>query len=331
MRLMDAVQPSFARHETFHPRYGWFRKAYSFVAEDPQIFGREDAPVRVGVGKNMVRAIRFWGLAAKLIEIDRISPSLRSSRHRPTDLGTALLGEQGWDAYIEDPGTLWLLHWLLLAPPSQLPVWWLAFNNFHAVEFSEADLETAVTQQLEVGADWVMPHPSSIKKDIGALLRTYAPVAKAGRIAMDDALDCPLRELNLIGRSAALGAFRFRLGPKPTLPPAILGFATLDYIVRTNTKGNTATLNRLANEPGGPGRVFKLAEADLHASLEQIASEFSTLGLVVTTGAAQFTWSGEPRCLANDLLDRYYNAPDTDSPSAATGCQKQSHGRDGGQ
>ena len=67
MRLVDAAKPTFARHETFHPRYGWFRKAYAFVAEDPRIFVAKDAPVRIGVGKNMVRAIRFWGLAAKLI------------------------------------------------------------------------------------------------------------------------------------------------------------------------------------------------------------------------------------------------------------------------
>ena len=31
MRLVDAALPMFARHETFHPRYGWFRKAYWFA------------------------------------------------------------------------------------------------------------------------------------------------------------------------------------------------------------------------------------------------------------------------------------------------------------
>ena len=34
MRLVDAAKPTFARHETFHPRYGWFRKAYSHVSAD---------------------------------------------------------------------------------------------------------------------------------------------------------------------------------------------------------------------------------------------------------------------------------------------------------
>ena len=87
MRLVDATEPMFARHETFHPRYGWFRKAYSHVAADPHVFSREDAPVQIGVGKNMVRAIRFWGRAAKLIDVDR-----RSSKHRTPRSGSHLPG-----------------------------------------------------------------------------------------------------------------------------------------------------------------------------------------------------------------------------------------------
>jgi len=134
MHLMEAASPTFARHETFHPRYGWFRKAYAVAAESPLGFAADDAPVEIGVGKNMVRSIRFWGLAAKLIVEDPQSGNPRSPGLVPTRIGHALFGESGWDRYMEDPGTLWLLHWLLLAPRSLLPVWWLAFNEFNAVE-----------------------------------------------------------------------------------------------------------------------------------------------------------------------------------------------------
>ena len=145
MHLSEAAEPTFARHETFHPRYGWFRKAYNFAAKDTRIFSREDAPVRLGVGKNMVRAIRFWGLAAKLIKPNRQSSKSHASELAPTPLGHFLFGVSGWDRYMEDPGTLWLLHWLLLARPCRLPVWWLAFNEFHPVEFADDDLEAATT------------------------------------------------------------------------------------------------------------------------------------------------------------------------------------------
>ena len=241
MRLVEATKPIFARHETFHPRYGWFRKAYTFVAKDPRIFNRNDAPVQIGVGKNMARAIRFWGLAAKLIEESPQSPVRRPPDLVPTRLGDRLFGDSGWDRYMEDPGTLWLLHWLLLAPPSRLPVWWFAFNEFHAVEFADADLQAAVTTQLKVASEWATPHPSSVRKDVSALLRTYAPAERSARTGIDDILNCPLRELKLIERSAATNRNRFTLGAKVTLPSAILAYAALDYIAYTNKKGTRSS------------------------------------------------------------------------------------------
>ena len=313
MRLVDAAKPMFARHETFHPRYGWFRKAYSFVAADPHVFSREDAPVRLGVGKNMVRAIRFWGLAAKLIEVDERSFNRRTPDLAPTRWGHALFGDSGWDRYMEDPATLWLLHWLLLAPPSLLPVWWLAFNGFHAVEFDEDDLEGAVRTQLEAVAEWKAPHPSSVRKDVSVLLRTYAPAERSRRNGIEDMLDCPLRELNLIGRSVGTNRYRFALGAKPTLPPAVLAYAVLDYIARTPLGGNTVTLGRLAHEPGAPGRVFKLTEGELLAALEPLAGETSGLALTASTGAVQLSWSGDPSEIATGILDRYYGCSLSDN------------------
>ncbi len=306
MRLVDATMPMFARHETFHPRYGWFRKACSVVEDDPGMFTRVDAPVQIGVGKNMVRAIRFWGLAAKLIVEDPQSPNRRSPDLVRTDMGESLFGGSGWDQYMEDPGTLWLLHWLLLAPPARLPVWWLVFNEFHAVEFSDDQLEAAITLQLDGAAEWPTPHLSSIRKDLSALLRTYAPAERGRRTGIDDILDCPLRELNLIGRSTATGQYRFTIGPKPTLPSAILAYAVLNYIDVSGIKGNTVTISHLAHERGAPGNVFKLAESDLLAALTPAIDDAEDLKLTSATGATQISWEGEPGTIATAILGRYY-------------------------
>ena len=59
------------------------------------------------------------------------------------------LASRAGNPYMEDPGTLWLLHWQLLAPPSLLPVWWIAFNEFHPVEFTDEVLDHAVAVGLE--------------------------------------------------------------------------------------------------------------------------------------------------------------------------------------
>ena len=309
MRLVEAAERVFARHETFHPRYGWFRKAYTFVGDDSKIFVLRDAPIRMGVGKNMVRAIRFWGTAAKLIAEKRDSRK-RSGSMEQTQLGIQLFGSEGWDPYMEEPATLWLLHWLLLAPPCLLPVWWVAFNEFHAIEFDEDDLERIVLAQLEFASEWKTPHRSSILKDVRALLRTYTPADRSARVGIDDMLNCPFRELGLIGRSEATQRYRFAIGAKPTLPAAVVAFAAMDYVARANSGSNTVTLSHLAQEPGGPGRVFKLLENDLHMALASVAADSARIKLTAVSGAVQLGWSGNPRDIAIAIMDNYYTQPD---------------------
>ena len=307
MRLTEAAERSFARHETFHPRYSWFRKAYSHVAADGGIFSRPDAPVEIGVGKNMVRAIRFWGMAARLITDAPNNARGREARCVPTYRGQALFGDNGWDPYMEDPGTLWLLHWLLLAPRrSRLPVWWLAFNEFSAVEFTEDDLEAAVSVLLDAVPEWRKPHPKSISKDIRTLLRTYAPADRTSRERIDDLLDCPLRELNLLSRSPATSKLRFALGPKPTLPSEIVAYAVLDYVALTAVQGSAVTMSRLSHGSGAPGRVFKLNASELTDALRPSIDGDDALGLATLTGAARLTWSDDPALIATRILDRYF-------------------------
>ncbi len=311
MRLEDAARPTFARHETFHPRYGWFRKAFDAASENSEAFTDPDATVELGVGKNMVRAIRFWGLAAKLIEDDPNSANKRARGVVPTEFGRMLFDtDTGWDPYMEDPGTLWLLHWKLLSPHCLLPVWWVAFNEFHAVEFDVEELELACSGGIEAAPSWQSPHPSSLRKDVTALMRTYAPAERTSRTSIDDILDCPLRELGLITRSQATGRHRFAIGTKPTLPSAIAAYSVLDYIAFTDPGANTVLLSRMADEPGAPGRAFRLTESELAETLRP-AVEFladGDLSLASPAGAAQLVWNGDPSKLAASMLDRYFKA-----------------------
>ena len=85
MRLENACTDTFARHETFHPRFGWFRKAFVAAATDLAIFNDPDATVRLGVGKNMVRSLRFWGTASHLL-VDETVDGTRQRNTKPTNV-----------------------------------------------------------------------------------------------------------------------------------------------------------------------------------------------------------------------------------------------------
>lgn len=304
MRCDAACSPVFARHETFHPRYGWVKKALDAAAKSSKVFNADDAVVELGVGKNMVRSIRFWGLAYQVITPAKDSSS-RIPLAVPSNIGHTIFADEGWDPYCELPGTHWLLHWWLLAPGSIAPVWWLAFNEFPGVEFSDEQLEQFVLDRVR---DWADPHPSSVQKDVSCLLRMYAP-GSSSRAAFDDAIDCPSRDLRLITPTPERGHYRFAIGVKPTLPASVAAFAALDFVARTDSSARTVTVSRLATEPGGPGRVFKLTEGALVDLLERAALEHEgSLDLTSSAGVPQLSFSDDPASVATEVLHDHYRS-----------------------
>ena len=309
MRLDEACAATFARHETFHPRYGWFKKAYDGAMSDPAIFASDRATVQLGVGKNMVRAIRFWGHAARVLAAVPNPQGGRLNLAGPSRIGHALFDDEGWDPYCEDPGTLWLIHWLLLAPPCQLPVWWALFHEFSALEFTDIAANEFAEDHIGSVSAWSPPHPSSITKDVTCLLRTYTQTDSSARTGLDDLLDCPLRDLGLLRAvGTSRRTFRFAVGEKPTLPGAVVLYSALDFLARTDARSQTSTVSRLASEPGGPGRAFRLTESSLAAELERAAASSSAVDYAVLNGVAQLSWKGSAATAATDVLTRYYAA-----------------------
>lgn len=303
-QLIAMNEPSFARHETFHPRYGWLRKAVDRSAADPQLFAKDDATVELGVGKNMVNAIRYWGQAFKLLEQAPNPGRPRMPHLVPSVLGTALFSEDGWDPYIESPGTLWVLHWWLLAPKTKAPVWWIVFNSFNPIQFSDAALARFAISTIDVSAGWTDVLEASVKKDVDCLIRMYSP-RKAGQ-ATDDLIDCPFRELGLIepvpGESRT---HRFVVGAKPTLPDQVVAYASVEFMAR-GAAASTITLARLAQDTGSPGRVFKLTEGSLGEALTRFAASSRDVQVAEPGGVKQLVVSGNPAEVATKILQEYY-------------------------
>ena len=316
MRLAEATIPGFYKHGGFSPRYGWVRKAYKNVKANPEIFRSEDALVQLGVGKNMVEAIKFWGLASKVIvQSPNTPPPAKAANFVPTYFGEALFGDNGWDPFVEDPATLWLTHWFLFSPPSKLPIWWHAFNNFSATEFSSEELVDSVTGQIAQIADWKSPASGSIQRDVVTFLATYGPHNKI-KSGLDDRVDSPLRQLHLLNRSATTAKYRFSKGLPSSLKPEIGAAIVLDYIDRVASDRRTITFGHLATEPGAPGKVLRLSEAELVELLGSQISENEDLSLASPTGAQQLTWTRKPAEIGVTILNAYY---DSHNDAAAIG------------
>lgn len=300
------VVGSFARHETFHPRYGWLRKAYEAAKLGPETFSRDDVTVELGVGKNMVNAIRFWGVAFDLFDEVRLPGRGRTSSFVPSALADAMFDDSGWDPYLEDPASLWLLHWRLLRPCCAAPVWWLAFNAFDPAQFTEEQLLHEIEEHVENTTDWKRIAPTSIKKDVDCVLRMYAPARVRGRDAFEDVLDCPFRELGLIEPvPGEARSYRWVFGMKATLAPAIVAHAAVDFAFN-EAGGSTVSLTSLATAVGGPGRAFKLPEAALYEALSAAAEHVPEIQVTSPAGIRQLAISSNDERLSARILESYY-------------------------
>lgn len=305
--LGAAADPAFARHETFHLRFGWLRKGYTAALNDSEAFSKANATVELGVGKNMVNAIRYWCQAYKILETVPNEKRPRMPHLKPSTFGHQLLDEDGWDPWLEDPASLWLLHWKLLGPKCMAPVWWTAFNLFAPEQFEEYQL-TDLVVELTAAAGWKSVMESSVKKDVDCLLRTFG-VRRTGRQTMDDLLDCPTRQLGLIAPAAGeVRSWRFVTGPKPSLPAAIVAYACLDFMASAGGKERTISVARLASDPGGPGRAFRLTESNLYDVLVEAAKSVTQMRVAEPAGFRQLIVSGDVEALRDHIINDYYRA-----------------------
>ena len=130
----DKINASFSGHETFPCRYTWLKKGVDEVKEKPTIFTDDDATITLGVGKNMVRSIHHWCQVAGLIEFG--GKDLNNRRQFvPTELGDSIFADEGFDPYLEDAATLWLIHWQLATNTNRATTWFWAFSVFGQNEF----------------------------------------------------------------------------------------------------------------------------------------------------------------------------------------------------
>ena len=268
--IFEADRPLFSGHETFPVRYGWLKKAHDAVglskadADNKTIFTRDDAIAEFGVGKNMVGAIRHWATSCGVIAEDVGTGQLRT-----TSLGDFLFGPGGVDPYLENPASLWLMHWHLCCGEPQKGLkttWYWAFNHFTGVTFVREDLVEGLMKLAE-SRNWPRVSKTTVQRDVDCFVRTYAtrPAGLSG--AGEESLESALAELGLI--RGLRGHFQFVRGPKRSLPLEVFVYALNSFWSRHGTT-NTLSFEAIVHEPGSPGRVSLLDENDLADRLLEV-------------------------------------------------------------
>lgn len=266
----------FSGHETFAFRYAWLPKAYNAVKAKNDVFSDEDkAMVQLGVGKNMVRSIRFWASLLGIIE------SHGGRSYSVTPFGEKIFNpEIGLDPYLEDSQTQWLLHWRLSTAPEPLFVWHYLLNRWQESEMVSSIILPMVIRELEG------THKLS-KNSLDSLLKvffhTYVPTRGKKSKVMEDNLDCPLVQLRLVEfsgdrDSSSFGKkepiYTFRRGEKPELSLTLFLYCLTDYWKNSAPDERTLSYEQIANDIGSPGQILKLSEEGIQERLNNL-NEFS--------------------------------------------------------
>jgi hypothetical protein len=302
------LQAAFARHETFHPRYGWLKKGYEGASDDPGVFLRDNATTVLGVGKNMVRAIRYWCLAYKVLREEPAAENHRLFNLYPTDFGRRLIADGGWDPYLEDPGSLWLLHWQLLRSPCRAPSWWAVFNASRSPEFSDRSLLEELRRFRDEHDEFTEIVDGSLEKDVRCLLRMYGSVTQ-GRDLLEDSVDSPFAELGLIRPiPGPKREWAINTTPKQQLPDDLVVYACVDYALNQAPGTRLAGVAGLARNPGSPGRAFALSETFVGDALARYAERHADpISVTHAAGNRQLVIPPHPAEAIAVVLDRYYD------------------------
>jgi len=286
---------TFSGHETFVLRSNWLKKAYDLLQEHPDLFFLEDAFVRLGVGKNMAQSMRFWGRACFIFE-----RSETASEHKATWLGDALFDDaNGWDPFLVTPTSRWLLHWQIAARPEAAFTWYYTFNLLRRGEFTANQLAQQIVQTVTQRGGKI-PSETTINRDIDCMLRCYLrPTAAQLSSAAEDALQCPLHELDILQILPDQQVYRLVSGAHPDLPDLLVAYAALQQARMLGR--TTVAFNELAYGERSPGRIFRLDEDALLTRLLSIETITQDRAVYSESGGIrQIIW----RTIEDPTLDR---------------------------
>jgi hypothetical protein len=301
----------FSGHETFPCRYAWLPKAFLTIENDPTAFADDEAAmVAMGVGKNMVRSIRFWAQATDIVDSDKRGSYVIS------DFGRAILAKEGLDPYLEDVRTLWLLHWKLSTQIEQpLFAWDFLLNRWQHPEISRTEVLRAFHQETQ-GLDRKLS-AVTLEQHFETFLHTYVPTRSRKGEIQEDNLDCPLIELELIqeigergtdGKGRREYVYAFRRNSKPEITPDLFIFCLDDFWKKNRANEKTLTFRDISVAYGSPGQVFKLPEWELRERLEALETDSSgVFRYQESTSLQQITRANSS---GRDLLTSIYTSDD---------------------
>lgn len=240
----------FSGHESFHCRQYWLKKGFDFI-EAHGSFNDDNAVVKLGVGKNMVTAIQYWLKAFDLL----------SDKNNPNDLAKRIFGNNGWDPFLEDDGTLWLLHFKL-AKRNSASIFNMIFNDLRKgkPEFEDRHFQSLALSRGKFSS-------TTLSKDFTVFRNTYC-ISSSSKSEVEDSYSGIFTELNLVTTSG--GTKNEALIIESKRRPEISTHVILYCILTNDPNRKSLDFERLYSQKDSIGSLFALSREGLVEKLEEL-------------------------------------------------------------
>ena len=286
----ETTKYTFSGHDSFQCRQLWLKKGYDYVQKGKN-FNKEDAVVQLGVGKNMVSSIRFWLKAFNVID----------NKDIPTEFGKRIFDdENGYDPYLEDEASLWLLHYQLVKN-GFASIYSIIFNKFRKEKlfFNKETFVNYVKRIGEANSDLNF-NENTVAKDFIVFANLYKSDPESKNV--EDSFSGILSEIELLKTTGKGKDEQFFIEniERDKLPEAIVLYAILD----NPNYGNSISLNSLEFDLNSPGLIFALNRLGLMNKISDIVDDFKDITFTNQAGIKELQFKNKVD--AYTILDTYY-------------------------
>ena len=288
--ISDTRKYTFSGHDSFQCRQLWLKKGYDYI-QSKKSFNDEDAVVKLGVGKNMVSAIRYWMKAFNIID----------GKDKPTEFGTKLFDDKtGYDPFLEDDASLWLLHYQL-TKTGLASSYSIIFNEFRKEKlFFNKDTFVNYLKRIQEAEKNLVFNENTVADDFIVFVKMYQNNQNSKDV--EDSFSGILSEIELL-KTIGKGKdeqYQIENNERDKLPEAVLLFSILDNL----TYGNSISLNSLEFDLNSPGSIFALNRSGLTNKISEIVRENQQIVFTDHAGIKELQFKNKPN--AYSILDTYY-------------------------
>ena len=219
----------------------------------------------------------------------------------------------GKDPYLEQIGSIWLVHFSLNFNFDHLTSYRYFFNYSNVQHFEKSKLLADCSDDAKKLVTNDIGNENTLKKDIDCFLNTYCKKFKSSASKKtlqinEDHFTSPLSELNLIQDNWG-GFYISDLTERPDLPIEIFIYGLVKFaeLETVDSKINTVDFDSLLTKPCSPGRIFRLSESGLGQKLDE-AQTFSkgTISWIDSLGLRQIKIKQGASDSPTSFLDSYY-------------------------